>query len=237
MKERLFFSIVIPARNEEKYLPKTLRYLRKMNYPKSNYEIIVVENGSTDRTYQIASKFRSKTTKVFASKKAGVSIARNFGAAKASRRSDWLIFLDADTILKPKFLNELNSFLNKPKNHEAVTGATTILPLEKNLKSKLWLGFYNIFRELFNIPFTVQIVKTSAFRRAKYDVQLKFSEDMEIIKQLLKFGDFFFLKTDQAETSTRRFEKAGYARTMFKWACGTLTPKYFKRRKPYEVIR
>ena len=188
MKEKLFFTIIIPAHNEEKYLPKTLKHLQDLRYPQSNYEIIVVENGSSDKTYKIANKFKSKTTKIFTLGKASVSIARNFGASKASRKSDWFIFLDADTIVKSEFLNELNYFIREHKNNSFVIGTTKVLPLERSLKSRLWFGFYNLTHKLFKASYAIQIINSRHFSKAKYDERLRFSEDLKIIKELQRYG-------------------------------------------------
>jgi len=49
-EETLFFSIVIPAYNEEKYIGTTLTALKQLEYPPDRFEVIVVDNGSTDGT-------------------------------------------------------------------------------------------------------------------------------------------------------------------------------------------
>ena len=54
------FSIVIPAHDEEKYIEKTLKYALSQKYPKNKYEVIVVENGSKDKTLSKIKEIRSK---------------------------------------------------------------------------------------------------------------------------------------------------------------------------------
>ncbi|NCS92037.1 MAG: glycosyltransferase family 2 protein [Candidatus Altiarchaeum hamiconexum] len=80
-------SIIIPAYNEEKYIKETSSKLKEIkNNEYKNLEVIVVENGSTDKTYEIAKQYANadKNFKVFHLDKASAAIATNFGAKQAS---------------------------------------------------------------------------------------------------------------------------------------------------------
>ncbi len=113
-----FFSIIVPAHNEEHYIGKTLLRLKEINYPREKFEVIVVENGSNDKTIDEINKYDS--FKAYSLKERGVSKAKNLGASKVSKDSQWLIFLDADTYLGNSFLKHLNRLLldNKEKNFQ-----------------------------------------------------------------------------------------------------------------------
>jgi len=56
--EVLFFSIVIPAYNEENYIGKTLSALKELDYPPDRVEVIIVDNGSTDQTESVVAETR-----------------------------------------------------------------------------------------------------------------------------------------------------------------------------------
>ena len=71
-------SVIIPAHNEERYLGKTLDSLRQQNF--LNYETIIVCNGCTDQTAEVARKYDNQNTKIINLKEANVSLARNKGA-------------------------------------------------------------------------------------------------------------------------------------------------------------
>ena len=94
------FSIIIPAYNEERFLPRTLISVKKaMTEIELLGEIIVVDNNSTDRTQEIT---RENDVKIVFEKHNQISKARNEGARVA--KGKYFIFLDADTILSADVL-------------------------------------------------------------------------------------------------------------------------------------
>ena len=94
------YSIIIPAYNEEKWLTRTLPYLKKtMGTLEVSGEVIVVDNNSTDATARIA---RRHNARVVFEPVNQISRARNTGASIAKGR--YFIFLDADTFLAPVLL-------------------------------------------------------------------------------------------------------------------------------------
>ena len=117
------YSVIIPAYNEENWLPQTLTSLKKaMSASSLPGEIIVVDNNSTDRTAQIAAE---QGARIIFERRNQISRARNAGAGAA--RGDYMIFLDADTLLSPGLLK------NALKNLESGTcsgGGAWVSPLE-----------------------------------------------------------------------------------------------------------
>jgi glycosyltransferase involved in cell wall biosynthesis len=99
-------SVIIPAYNEERALPATLRHL--LLQP-GDFEVFVVDGGSTDRTCEIAAS-DSRVRVLRASK--GRASQMNAGAVQA--RGEWLLFLHADTLLPDGSLARLNSLENDP---------------------------------------------------------------------------------------------------------------------------
>jgi len=93
---RPIISIIVPAYNEEKYLPKCLWALTHQDF-KLPYEIIVVDNNSADKTKKIAKKFGAR---VVFEKKKGLLKARDKGIKSA--RAELIAITDADTLV-PKF--------------------------------------------------------------------------------------------------------------------------------------
>lgn len=98
-------SIVLPVFNGEKLIGACLESIANLNYPKSNFELIVVDNGSTDRTVEIIKNFQTNNsleTKLYFQKIKGSYAARNVGVRSAI--GDIIVFTDADCIVDKDWL-------------------------------------------------------------------------------------------------------------------------------------
>ncbi|MFC4639840.1 glycosyltransferase [Deinococcus hohokamensis] len=96
------FSVVIPARNEAKYLPHTLRALERQT--RAPAEVIVVDNGSADQTAEVA---RAWGARVLACPERGVARARQLGLQEA--HGDWVATTDADSLPCPEWIEALDA--------------------------------------------------------------------------------------------------------------------------------
>ncbi len=105
----IYYSVIIPAYNEESYLPATLAGLQlAMSAIPYHGEIIVVDNNSTDKTAEIALKFGAR---VIFEPFRQIARTRNSGARAA--KGAYLVFLDADSILPPPLLKQALALLEK----------------------------------------------------------------------------------------------------------------------------
>ena len=118
-------SVIIPALNEEKYILHSLEGLKKQSF--KDFEVIVCDGNSTDRTREIAKKYAM----VVIEKRKGMAAGRNGGARVA--KGDILVFLDADT--KPS--KDLLKVYSNAFTNGTVAATGPILPLEKNLGASL----------------------------------------------------------------------------------------------------
>jgi len=116
-KEACVISVVIPAYNEEKYLPKCLDSLRRQAFPSSQFEIIVADNGSTDRTIQIALDYGAT---VVHEEVKGVARARQRGFAAAE--GEIIASTDADAIVPPDWLATIARIFDADPTLGGVTG-------------------------------------------------------------------------------------------------------------------
>lgn len=118
-----FFSIVIPALNEEKYLPHLLADLTKQSY--QDFEVIVVDGHSDDKTVAKAKEFTHKFSRltILTSPRHHVCTQRNLGVSKA--RANWLVFMDADNRLPTYFLQGLKYRLESDPADLATTHFTS----------------------------------------------------------------------------------------------------------------
>jgi len=234
--DKHFFSIIVPVYNEEKYIKETIEKLLSLDYDKNRFEIILVENGSTDKSYEIISEYKNDNIKIYQSEK-GVSKAKNVGLKHTNESSDWTIFLDADTLIEKDFLKELNNYLNKHSGDNLTIGTTTIKAQNGNLYDKVWFKLFDMGHKITKTSYSVQIAKTSIAKKIRFDEKLNYSEDLKFIEELSVFGNFFFLNTNQVSTSTRRFRKKGYLKTVIDWNIQAFTPYKNKINKEYETVR
>lgn len=107
-----FFSIVIPLYNKEDSIGRAVESVLSQNY--CNYELIIVNDGSTDESLNVLKKYSDIRIKVFNITNSGVSFARNFGIGKSS--SNYVCLLDADDEWQNNFLYEINKLINYDKN-------------------------------------------------------------------------------------------------------------------------
>ncbi len=202
-------SVIIPAHNEERYLGKTLQGLREQNF--LDYETIVVCNGCSDKTDEVAAKFLNEKTKIFSLKDSNVSLARNFGAEKANGKI--LLFLDADTLL------ENNSLLKVSKDFEGCSVATTkTKPDVSKLKYRMALSFKNFYNTigLYQGCSGVLVCRKKDFVLVKGYPELSVKEHRKLIIKLKKLGKYEVIDT-VSTTSMRRFEEWGLLGAVSFW--------------------
>jgi peptidoglycan/xylan/chitin deacetylase (PgdA/CDA1 family)/GT2 family glycosyltransferase len=119
-------SVVIPARNAAATLAETLASLRAQTF--STWEALVVDDGSTDRTAEIACEAGAADPRIrlLSGPGEGPGAARNAGIAQA--RADWLLFLDADDAIEPTHLERMAGALNDGEMDGAICGWTRMMP-------------------------------------------------------------------------------------------------------------
>ena len=115
----MFVSVIIPCYNCEKKIAECINSLL-LQKTKHKYEIITVNDGSTDKTEKIMKEINSNKVKYFSQKNSGPAKARNFGAKKAG--GEIILFIDSDCVAEKNWLEEMiNPF--ETKNVAAVQGA------------------------------------------------------------------------------------------------------------------
>lgn len=172
-------SFVIPAYNCAEYIEEAV--FSVINLGLDNYEIIVVDDSSTDNTLDVLKKIQVDTIRILVSDKKGVSAARNTGIKNS--RGTFISFIDADdACLKKSFNNAYNRLLNDGFLDGIYMGIPefcdeSMVPFKKQprLNFKIKNKVYSLFSS--DIFATVQslIVKRSVFDKIGY-----FSEELDI---------------------------------------------------------
>ncbi len=103
------FSVVIPLYNKEKDFPLTLKSLMAQTF--KDFEVIIVNDGSTDNSLAIAEAEIDERIKIYSKKNEGLAATRNYGVARATAEN--VVFLDADDYWYPFHLDNMDAILNK----------------------------------------------------------------------------------------------------------------------------
>ncbi len=106
-------SVIIPLYNKEKEILNTINSVLNQSY--ANFELIVIDDGSTDASAEIVKGIKDDRVKLFQNKNEGVSIARNFGVLQS--KALYVAFLDGDDYWYPNHLENLNHLIEKFPNH------------------------------------------------------------------------------------------------------------------------
>lgn len=205
----MLLSIIIPTLNEEDYLPRLLRSLKKQDF--KSYEVIVSDAGSKDKTVEKARDFGCRIVK------GGIPAeGRNKGAEAA--KGDLLLFLDADLVLPEEFLKTFLLFFIKRKLDIATC---PVIP-DGGKFDKLGFGAYNHYvrvTEKFLAHATQVILVKKEFHKkiGGFDREIKLGEDHIYAREVQKIGKFGFIKTEPVIGSSRRFEKDGKIKTFLKY--------------------
>ena len=120
-EKKVTISVVVPAYNAEAFLEQCVRSVQEQTA--TDWELLIVENGSTDETYALAQRFAHGDTRirVLQSKK-GVSYARNVGIQQAT--GEYITFLDADDWLLPDALSYFRRMAHKHPAADIIVAAT-----------------------------------------------------------------------------------------------------------------
>jgi glycosyltransferase involved in cell wall biosynthesis len=208
-----FVSIIIPTYNEEKNLENTLKAIRNQDY--RNYEIIVSDSKSKDKTRKIARKYGAK---VVVDEKRGMGAGRNLGAKFA--RGVILVFIDADTVMMTNTLSEIvESFSNKK-----VFGVTCpVIPSKPTMKNMaIYLGYNSLVKASIKSGkphvggMCVAYRKKCFIDAGGFDEVLQAYEDVSTSLRISKFGRIIFNENTFVLTSPRRIEEWGHFRTVLK---------------------
>jgi glycosyltransferase involved in cell wall biosynthesis len=130
-----YLSFIIPAFNEKSYIGNTLKKLHDFA-PKRPYEVIIVDNGSTDNTIEIAQSFNDT---VLSCPTGTIAAVRNTGV-KASK-GNILVFLDADVELTQDWQNNIESTITELlENSLLITGSRCLAPKTASIINNNWFN-------------------------------------------------------------------------------------------------
>ncbi len=234
-------SLVIPAYNEEGYIGQCISSVLK-NAPGKFHEIIVVDNASSDKTNDIASKFSG--VRVVHEPNKGLTRARQRGLEEAS--GDIIAYIDADSLLPDGWVSRLEKIYSKNNKIVCVSGPYRYYdgPWWKNqiMHGIWWLVGPTTYRM---VGFMVLGGNFAAKRQALIDMGGFdktidfFGEDTDIARRLNKHGKVLFNMSFFIYSSSRRYISDGLIKTSWVYVINFLWPVIFHKpfTKKYKDIR
>jgi glycosyltransferase involved in cell wall biosynthesis len=215
-------SVVIPAYNEEERITDVIRAVLAQDY--SDFEVIVVNNASTDNTEKIARTF---PVTVVSEERKGTSSARECGRLHAT--GDIIANVDADCLPDKGWLSKSVSYFNNP-HIVGVSGPYDYYDAGFFLRMYLWFGFVcrwimDAFLQLpfFNYNGTLiggnTFFRSSALAKAGgYDTSVVFfGDEASIVNRIAPYGKIIFSFKVVMKTSARRFKREGVFKMTYQY--------------------
>ncbi len=180
-------SVIIPVYNKENLVKATLNSVLQQSM--QAFEIIVVNDGSTDNSMKIVEEFNDERINIYSITNSGVSSARNYGVTKA--KGKWIAFLDADDIWLPNHLENLKHLIENFPGCGLYCTAYETSYFNKKLVNGRYLGishdFFGIIPNYFESSMvdsiawssSVAIPKSTFDKHGYFDVDLRSGQDTE----------------------------------------------------------
>ncbi len=201
------FAIVIPAHNEEKVIKATLRSAKQVSYPTDLFDVIVIADNCTDRTAKIALSAGAIVFERFDSTRRGKGFALNWIIPQVLDRLpkyEACVFVDADSVMKPNFLDEMNTSLHE--GHRIIQSSDLVLDNSTSWRVQLMLiafALQNYVRPLgksrlgLSTPLkgNGMCFAADVLRTMKWD-EASLGEDLDMGIELIRQGEKIYFNPD-----------------------------------------
>ncbi len=212
MKENIKISVIIPAYNEEKYILVCLKSLAQQTF--RNFEVIIVDNGSTDKTLSLVKNFRQiRKLKIIQEKSKCIGKIRQVGFEKA--QGEILVSTDADAKFPKNWLANINDYLKNHPETVAVGGPYSFFDEGSPIRilRKIITPFFLFLDNLLSgwkhhfAACNFAVRRDAFFKIGGFHKNLTFGEDIDLSFRLRKIGKVDFVDSIFILTSARRYKK------------------------------
>ncbi len=240
------YSIIIPTLNEEKLLPNLLKQLTKPSIKeKYDYEIIISDGGSKDKTVELAQAFSDIIQVHINRNKQNIALGRNEGFRFS--KGDILIFLNGDILFEN--VEKFFDFIEKKfidSFYVAMTCKVKVFKDEEKISDIIFHSIYNTYFCLLNLIGVgmgrgeCQVIKRRFFEMVNgNNISLSAGEDFDLFKRIRKHGKILFANDLCVYESPRRYRKLGYSGVTWSWIKNSISI-IFKNKslsKEWEQVR
>lgn len=241
-------SIIVPVYNLENYIATTLESLLSIHFS-SDYEIIVINDGSTDRSESVIRDYQQKHSQIvlYTIDNQGVSNARNLGISKAM--GEYITFVDGDDTVEPGFFEKAVSELDKG-GYDFVQGNFTTVDkdrtysiqhteddLELRDKRDIFELFYAVGRKKIHNTVWGKVFRAEVIRKMSFDKTLSVAEDHKFVFDVICNAKCVKLLKDQSINYHLRNSSAIHTKNTKKYYDKLTVLAYSKQRIPYPEIK
>jgi glycosyltransferase involved in cell wall biosynthesis len=186
-------SVVMPAYNASKYIARAIESVLNQSY--GNFELIIVDDGSTDNTKDVIAGFKDDRIKYFRKENGGASSARNFAIGKSE--GSFIAILDADDMIMPELICSCLDEFEKHPDADLVYCNDTLIDCDGRPMRVIEFPEYTernmLIRDLFRsgypvVPFRTCIRKSVFDKIGFYDESLLVGEDYDMMRRFVKQG-------------------------------------------------
>jgi len=219
-------TIIIPARNEEKVIEGTILTILETDYPRK--EIIVVNDGSTDRTEGVVRRYMKYGVRLINQPNAGKAVALNNGILYA--KGEIIVVFDADTIVDTDAITKLANHFKDP-DVVSVSGNVKVgnrINLLTHMQALEYVREINTRRRAFDLLNTIYVVPGAigAFRKSSFSSMGMYdtdtvTEDMDVTIKLVKRGIVLY-DGDAVSHTEAPEDLKGWSRQRSRWYGGTM---------------
>ena len=206
-KKNIFFSIITVVLNDQKFLEKTIQSVIKQK--KKNFEYIIIDGGSTDRSLEIIKKYEKKIDYWISKKDKGIYYAFNKGISFA--KGQYICFVNSGDIFKKNALKIIHRYAKKNPSCDFIFGSVKkhwgILHGYRPEKIKYSWGFYSSHSTGFFIK------NTSAKKNGPYNTKYKYHADYDYFYRMIVKKKMQGVATKKNEV-IGVFRRGGFSSTM-----------------------
>ncbi|WP_299364569.1 glycosyltransferase family A protein [Winogradskyella sp.] len=235
-----FFSVVVTVYNKSDFIENTVNSILNQSF--ENFEVIVINDGSTDNSAEIIKTFKDQRLKLITTKNQGASKSRNLGIKQA--KCNYIALLDGDDIWDLNYLDYMFRAINTYPNQKIFTASVSqkyeerIIPLKYNINQNGLFGIHNYFEasKAHSIITSSSVVfhKSILEKTGLFDPSIVSGQDTDMWIRFGLFNEVVFINKVLA---TYNYNPKSLSNTTFKLKAKPKFDKYFEEERKDPLLK